>query len=57
MLALDGCAAADIDALARELKTRCASGGAVEGVEIELQGEHRDRVRGWLRERGFEVKG
>ena len=44
-------------ALASDLKTRLAAGGTVKGAEIELQGDHRERLRDLLREQGLLVKG
>jgi len=59
--AIEGSSADEARALARELRTRCATGGSVtadsSGGEIELQGEHRERVRALLAERGYVVKG
>ena len=51
-------AATDLPALLKQLKTTCASGGTLttEGV-IELQGEHRERVRGLLRSFEYKTKG
>jgi translation initiation factor 1 len=43
--------------LASELKSMLAAGGTVKGTEIELQGDHRERLRDLLREHGFLVKG
>jgi translation initiation factor 1 len=34
----------DRDAVAKELKRLCGSGGAVKDGVVELQGDHRDRV-------------
>lgn len=45
----------DLDDLARELKTRCASGGTVKAGKIELQGEHRKKVQAALEHMGFKV--
>jgi len=46
----------EVDEVAKELKRLCAAGGAtVQGV-IEIQGDHRDRVAGRLRDRGYTVK-
>ncbi len=46
-----------VEALAKELKTACGTGGtAGEGV-IELQGDRRERVRALLSGKGFTVKG
>jgi translation initiation factor 1 len=48
---------AALRALASDLKTRLAAGGTLKGAEIELQGDHRERLRELLREQGFLVKG
>ncbi len=41
----------DIEALAKLLKTRCGTGGAVKDLDIELQGDRRDAVQMVLREK------
>jgi translation initiation factor 1 len=46
----------DIDDLARQLKTRCASGGTVKDGNIELQGDHKRKVEQVLQELGFPIK-
>jgi translation initiation factor 1 len=43
--------------LLKELKSLCATGGALKGQEIELQGDHRERLRELLVSRGVRVKG
>ncbi len=43
--------------LCSELKRTCGTGGAVSDDTIELQGDLRDRVRDYLRTKGFTVKG
>jgi translation initiation factor 1 len=43
--------------LVAELKRACGTGGAVADNTIELQGDLRDRVRAWLQQRGYTVKG
>jgi len=43
--------------LASDLKARLAAGGTLKGAEIELQGDHRERLRDILREQGLLVKG
>ena len=43
--------------LATQLKRACGTGGAVGERTIELQGDLRDRVREFLTERGYIVKG
>jgi translation initiation factor 1 len=49
--------AAFLKDLSQELKRACGTGGAVVDATIELQGEQRDRVREFLRKKGFVVKG
>jgi len=46
----------DLDDLARKLKTRCAAGGTAKDGRIELQGEHRRKVKEVLEELGFSVE-
>ena len=43
--------------LCAELKRACGTGGAVKDGTIELQGEHRERVRELLLQKGHVVKG
>jgi translation initiation factor 1 len=45
-----------LQALARELKRHCGSGGTVKDGAIEIQGEHRDTVVAELLRRGFAAK-
>jgi translation initiation factor 1 len=44
-------------ALAAELKRACGSGGTVDEDRVEIQGDHRDKLRELLREKGWVVKG
>lgn len=55
---VDGFDTADIDMddLARKLKTRCAAGGTYKDGRIELQGDHKKKVREVLEELGFSVE-
>jgi translation initiation factor 1 len=46
----------DLEALARELKRRCGTGGTVRDFTIEIQGDHRDALAEALLERGFRSK-
>lgn len=43
--------------LCGDLKRGCGTGGTVGDDTVELQGDHRDRVRDLLRARGYVVKG
>ena len=45
--------AADVAALARELRTLCGTGGTVRDDTIELQGDHRAKVEAELGRRGI----
>ena len=49
-------AGSELDALAKRLKTRCASGGTVRDGGIEIQGDHRDTLVPLLEAEGFTVK-
>ena len=55
---VDGFDTADIDMddLARKLKTRCAAGGTYKDGRIELQGDHKKKVKEVLEELGFSVE-
>jgi translation initiation factor 1 len=48
--------AAGIAALAKQLRTRCGSGGTVKDGVIELQGDHCERVVADLQQFGWTVK-
>ena len=48
--------AAALAALGRELKAACGSGGTAKDGEIEVQGDHCDRVIELLKARGYAVK-
>jgi translation initiation factor 1 len=45
-----------LDAIGRELKQRCGSGGTVKDGVIEIQGDHRDTAVTELTKRGYTVK-
>ena len=42
--------------LAKTLKQRCGSGGAIKGGAIEIQGDHRELLQAELQQRGYTVK-
>ncbi len=46
----------ELKALAKELKTRCGSGGTLKEGVIEIQGDHRDVLIELLKNRGWPVK-
>ena len=46
----------DLDDLARKLKTRCAAGGTAKEGRVELQGDHKKKVKEVLEELGFSVE-
>jgi len=43
--------------LATELKRACGAGGTAAEERVEIQGDHRETLRGLLRRKGFRVKG
>ncbi len=45
-----------LEALAKELKKRCGSGGTVKDGTIEIQGDHRDLLLEELAKRGWPAK-
>lgn len=46
-----------LEDLAKELKRACGSGGSVKDATIEIQGDHRERLRPLLGAKGWTVKG
>ena len=46
-----------LDALCRELKKACGTGGSVETGTVVLQGDQRERLRELLAKKGMRVKG
>ena len=45
-----------LEEVARQLKSRCATGGTVKGRTIEIQGDRREAIAELLLERGFRSK-
>ena len=46
-----------LKALAKEFKQICGTGGTARDDRVEIQGDHRDRLRDLLSGRGWTVKG
>ena len=46
----------DLKALAKQLKQVCGSGGTVKDGQIEIQGEHREKIAEALKKLGYKVK-
>jgi translation initiation factor 1 len=57
VLSPSGVEEAALAALLKELKAACGVGGTLKEGEMELQGEHRERLRELLSGRGYTVKG
>ena len=45
--------AAELKRIAKVLKQRCSSGGAIKNGIIEIQGDHRDTIEAWLAKEGY----
>jgi len=46
----------DMDDLAKILKTKCAAGGTAKDGRIELQGDHKKKVKAVLEDMGFQTE-
>lgn len=46
----------DLDSLITQLKSKCACGGTIKDGKIELQGDHRNKVKETLEKMGFVVE-
>lgn len=46
----------DLKSLQKELQKLCGTGGTLKNNVIEIQGDHRDKIRSYLEEKGYRVK-
>ena len=46
----------DLDAVAKDLKKHCGSGGTVKDGAVEIQGDHREKIAARLEAQGYQVK-
>lgn len=47
---------ATLEDLLKRLKQQCGAGGALKGSELEIQGDHRERVAATLAALGYKIK-
>lgn len=47
---------AELKALAKKLKKTCGTGGALKDGVVEIQGDHREKLKSVLEKEGFTVK-
>jgi translation initiation factor 1 len=55
MTVVRGLAAADLNAVASDLKRHCGAGGAVKDGTVEIQGDHREKIASRLQSKGYRV--
>ena len=46
----------ELDAVAKDLKKYCATGGTVKDGAVEIQGDHREKIATRLEAQGYTVK-
>jgi translation initiation factor 1 len=47
---------ATLEALLKQLKQQCGAGGALKDGELEIQGDHRERIAAALAGMGYKIK-
>ena len=53
---IEGVPSDQVKAISKLLKQCCACGGATKAGLIEIQGDHRDKIKNTLEQQGFEVR-
>jgi translation initiation factor 1 len=43
----------DMEALGKQLKTKCGAGGSIKDGYIIVQGDYREKILGWLKDWGY----
>ena len=43
----------EIESIAKQLKAFCGSGGSFNDNEVIIQGDHREKIVQWLRQKGY----
>ncbi|HXH89578.1 MAG TPA: hypothetical protein VNI55_13350 [Gaiellaceae bacterium] len=51
-----GLPAADVASVASELKRHCGTGGTAKDATVEIQGDHREKIKARLESKGYRVK-